>query len=358
MMHPDRRPTAGHDIIVIGASAGGIEPLLTLVRDLPSDLPASIFIVVHTPPYAPSRLPEILSRAGRLPAALAQDREAIVAGQIYIAPPDWHLLVRRGAVAITRGARENHTRPAIDPLFRSAARAYGKRVVGVILSGALYDGAAGLLAVKKRDGLAIVQHPGEALVPSMPHHALQLVDADWTLPAADIGDKLGRLALFKAAEQGDGAMVDESNGVTRLITEDFAEQEHSERVDETSLYTCPECGGVLWQVDDGPEMSFRCHVGHAYAPEILLGQKSEELEAALWRCVRLLREKAVMARQTVDRFSEARGNRSQQRARDHARLAEEHALVIEQLLEAMPSIVDLASSRLPAGHTEGPASSD
>ena len=156
------------DIVVIGASAGGIQALTTLVAGLPRDFPASVLIVVHIPPYAISRLPEILSRSGPLPAAHALQGEVIEPGRIYVSPPDRHLLVRTGQLELSRGARENHCRPAIDPLFRTAARVYGPRVIGIVLSGALYDGSMGLLAIKTRGGMAIVQDPKEAIVDSMP----------------------------------------------------------------------------------------------------------------------------------------------------------------------------------------------
>ena len=189
---------AKKDIVVIGASAGGIEALRELVSELPADLPAALFVVVHIQPYAVSRLPEILSRAGALPATHASNGEPIQPGHIYVAPPDRHLLVRQGRIALSRGPRENHSRPAIDPLFRSAARAYGSRVIGVVLSGALYDGSMGLLVVKTRGGMAIVQDPREAAVDSMPRSALRLVEADAVLPSSE----------NSAASDGMGVQVD------------------------------------------------------------------------------------------------------------------------------------------------------
>lgn len=341
-----------HDIVVIGASAGGIEPLIALIGRLPAGLATSVFVVVHTPPQAASRLPQILDRAGELPAAHAEDGEAIVPGRIYVAPPDRHLLVRRGAVEVSRGPRENHSRPAIDPLFRSAARSYGSRVVGVILSGALYDGAAGLLAVKERGGVAIVQDATEATISSMPLRALNLVDADLVLPAAEIGDAIARYAQGDAAEpeaQGDDTMMDDEERLREVIAGDFAEQARNGRADETTVYTCPDCGGVLWQTEHGPGTWFQCHVGHGYAPEVLLGQKSEELEAALWSCMRLLREKATLTRQSATRYQEASNENLAERVEEQAVVAERHAEVLRELLEAMPSLVDLPEILSPAG---------
>jgi two-component system chemotaxis response regulator CheB len=185
---------AHRDIVVIGASAGGVEALVALVRELPADLPAALFVVMHVPPYAASRLPEILQRSGPLPASHARAGELIAPGRIVVAPPDRHLVLRRGWVELSRGPRENHVRPAIDALFRSAARAYGSRVVGVIMSGALSDGTAGLLAIKTRGGVAIVQDPSDAAVEDMPRSAMRIVSVDHVLPAPAIAARLSELA--------------------------------------------------------------------------------------------------------------------------------------------------------------------
>ena len=324
------------DIVVIGASAGGVEALIALVRELPPDLPAAIFVVLHVPPYAVSHLPAILSRSGPLSAVHARHGEVIVPGRIYVAPPDRHLLVRLGRVELYRGPRENHSRPAVDPLFRSAARAYGPRVVGVVLSGALYDGSAGLMAVKGRGGMAVVQDPAEAAVSSMPRSALRVVEADHVLPVADIGAMLARLAREPVTARG-AVMVDQEERMTEVIRDDIADLARDRRPDELTIYTCPDCGGAMWQADAGPPLQFRCHVGHAYAPEVLLGQKSEELEGALWTCVRLLTEKATLSRQLAMR-TRAGGANGQAAARteEAAALDERHARVIRELLETLP----------------------
>ena len=335
------------DIVVIGASAGGVQALASLVSGLPHDLAAAVFIVLHMPPFAKSRLPEILSRAGPLPAAHAVNDEPIVPGRIYIAPPDRHLLVRPGYVEVSRGPRENRSRPAVDPLFRSAARAYGSRVAGVILSGALYDGSAGLMAVKLRGGLAIVQDPQEAVVDSMPRSALDLVDVDYVAGVGDIAATLDRLSRVPATKGGNAPMADEQERREVVIAEDFREQAHDERAEETTVYTCPDCGGVLWQDRSGPHLHFRCHVGHAYGPEILLGLKSEELEAALWSSIRLLREKATLSRQLAAK-SRLTGNLVlAERGDDQAAVDEQHADAIRDLLEAMPSMVDVDNAAKP-----------
>src|SRR5688500_11634716 len=181
-------------ILVIGGSAGGVEALIRIAGQLPRDLPAAVFVALHFPVYSTSMLPRILERAGDLPAAHASDGARIEPGRIYVAPPDRHLIVLRQSVHVVRGPRENGHRPAIDPMFRSAAIAHGNRVVGVVLTGNLDDGTAGLLAIKRRGGIAIVQNPTEALFPSMPASALEHVDVDFVLPLSAIGDQLRALA--------------------------------------------------------------------------------------------------------------------------------------------------------------------
>ncbi len=337
---------ARRDIIVVGASAGGIQALTTLVSGLPNDFPAAVFVVVHIPPYAVSRLPEILCRAGSLPAAHARQGEAIEPGRIYVAPPDRHLLVRQDWVDLTRGPRENHSRPAIDPLFRTAARAYGPRVIGVVLSGALYDGSTGLMAIKTRGGVAVVQDPEEAAFAGMPRSALRMVSADHVLPVAGMAAVLIDLVGDAVDTKGDSLVVDDEERLQGVIAQDFAEQAENGRAEETTIYTCPDCGGVLWQGGAGADLQFRCHVGHAYGPDLLLHHKSEELEAALWTSLRLLREKATLSRQLAYRTQTQptdngpAARQMAERGKDQLELAERYAIAIEELLQAMPSAMD------------------
>jgi two-component system chemotaxis response regulator CheB len=184
---------SGHDIIVVGASAGGVGALVKLAKSLPADLPTAVFVVLHIPAQTPSLLPDILNRAGPLHALHPPDNTEIKHGHIYIAPPDHHLLIAQGHVHIARGPRESRHRPAVDPLFRSAAIAYGPRVIGVVLTGALDDGTAGLLAIKQRGGIAVVQDPQDALYPGMPQSAVDHVQVDYCVPLADMGALLAGL---------------------------------------------------------------------------------------------------------------------------------------------------------------------
>jgi two-component system chemotaxis response regulator CheB len=327
-----------HDIIVVGASAGGVEALTTLVRGLPEDLPAALFVVLHIPPYIESHLAAILNHRGPLPATDAVHGAAIAPGHIYVAPPDHHLLVRDGHVELTRGPRENSSRPAVDPLFRSAARAYGPRVVGIVLSGALGDGSAGLMAIAARGGVTVVQDPQEALFEGMPRTALKYVRVDHVLPVRQIPALLGRLAREPVAKKGTPTMSDIEEIMPQLVHRDFTAQERDERSEQTTVYTCPECGGTLWQVDHQGLVQFNCHVGHAYAPESLLGEMSEDLEAALWRCVRMLTEKATLTRQLAGRL-QAAGQRDQAaRVAEQAHLDDRHVQLLRSvLLEITPN---------------------
>ena len=338
------------DIVAIGASAGGIPALTTLVAGLPPDFPASILVVVHIPPYAISRLPEILTRSGPLSATHAEQGEAIERGHIYVAPPDRHLLVRNRRIELSRGPRENHCRPAIDPLFRTAARAYGPRAIGIVLSGALYDGSMGLLAIKTRGGVAVVQDPREAIVASMPLRAIERAAVDHILPMSEMAAALTELVRQPVIAQGGNSMVNSIDAEERLeavIAEDFAEQASNGRSEETTLFTCPDCGGVLWQGGEDSVLRFRCHVGHAFAPEVLLSQKSEELEAALWSSLRLLKEKATLTQQLATRTRSTGNGKGTSQAADRiaeqAELDEQHMRAIQELLEAMPSPMDQAT---------------
>ena len=285
----------GHDVIVVGASAGGVEALVTLTRSLPRKLPAAVFLVLHIPAQSPSFLPEILTRAGRLKAVHATDEMEIEYGHIYVAPPDHHMLVERGKVRVVRGPKENRHRPAVDPLFRSAALAYGPCVIGVILTGALDDGTAGLLAVKRRGGIAIVQDPHEALYPSMPLSAIENVEVDYTLPLASIGTQLRQLADKRAKEEGGYPVSEDMEKETKLAEMDMALMHNNEQVGTPSAFSCPECGGVLWEIQDGDLLRFRCRVGHAFSVESVLAEQSDALEEALWVALKTLQESADLA---------------------------------------------------------------
>jgi two-component system chemotaxis response regulator CheB len=287
-----------HGIVVVGASAGGVEALVDLAASLPSDLSAAMFVVLHLPATGTSALPEILRRHGPLPAAHVKDGEPIQPGRIYVAPPDHHVLLRTGHVHLSRGPRENGHRPAIDPLFRSAAREYATRVIGLVLSGARDDGTAGLLAIKSRGGIAVVQNPEDALYPGMPGNALEHAQVDHALAAASMGKLLTRLLAELAEPPADPAPTGMRVEVEmeRFSMEAF-EGNHPGR---PSGFSCPDCNGVLWQIKDGGLERYRCRVGHAWSPESLLTQQSEALEAALWVALRSLEERAALARRLAE----------------------------------------------------------
>ena len=284
----------GHDVIVIGASTGGVEALMQIVRDLPADLPAAVLVVLHIPPQGSSRLPEILSRAGTLPATHPTDHEPIRPGHIYVAPPDFHVLVEKGKVRVVRGPRENRARPAIDPLFRTAAVSYGPRVVGVILTGALDDGTSGLWAIKQRGGLAVIQDPEEALISSMPANALEYVTIDYCLPLSGIPAALARLAHEPAEEEGVYPVPKDMDLESRLAASDQEPMESLERPGTLSAFTCPECKGPLWELHDGKLIRFRCRQGHAFTADTMLNGQTEAVEDALWTALNILQEHQQM----------------------------------------------------------------
>ena len=236
----------GHDIIVIGASAGGIEPLKHLVSALPADLPAALFVVVHFPANATSVLPQILNRVRSLPATHPADGERIEHGCIYVAPPDRHMLLHNSSVRLLLLPKENRHRPAVDPLFRSAGRAYGPRVVGVILSGSLDDGTSGVLSVKAHGGLTVAQDPHEAIYADMPRSAIENGRVDYVLPVGEIAALLVRLcheSISEADMQKFSSDMQERE--KPIVREDITAQENGQRIDQTTTMTCPECGGVL-----------------------------------------------------------------------------------------------------------------
>jgi two-component system chemotaxis response regulator CheB len=291
---------ARKDIIVIGASAGGIDPIRTILGGLPRDFPGSLFVVVHTSPNAPNVLDAIFSRSGALPAVVAKDGERIVSGRVYVAPPDHHLLIEPGRVRLTRGPKENRFRPAVDPLFRSAAQTYGPRVAGIILSGGLDDGTAGLQTVKQLGGTAIVQDPREAWAPSMPQSALQHVAVDEVLPVSEIAPLLVRLAAGEDVEEGGQVVPEEVKIEVDIAREEKATDAGVLQLGVPSNYACPECHGVLLEMKERSPLRFRCHTGHGYTIESLVSEMDEMIEESLWSAIRALEERALLMREAGD----------------------------------------------------------
>ena len=318
--------------MVIGASAGGIEPIRTILTTLPADFAASIFIVVHTSPNSPGVLHAIFDRAGPLTALGVGSNMRIEPGRVYVAPPDRHLIIEPGQVTLTRGPKENRFRPAIDPLFRSAAQTYGPRVIGIILSGGLDDGTSGLWAIKQLGGTTIVQDPQEAWAPSMPQSAIDHVRVDHVVGVQAIAPLLMELVAVDIGEEegGDGAVPEDVNIEVNIAKEDRATKAGVLQLGAPSNYACPECHGVLLEMKDRVPLRFRCHTGHAYTFESLLSEMDDVIEATLWTAIRALEERAMLIRHACehDTLSE-----TPQRAEFIARAeaAEHRADVMRQL---------------------------
>lgn len=316
---------ATKDIVVIGASAGGMEALQKVVSGLPADLPACVFIVWHLSPGAKSILPLILSKAGPLEARHPADGDRIEPGRIYVAPNDHHMLLEKGYIRIARGPKENRFRPAIDPLFRSAAYVYGTRVIGVVLTGALDDGTAGLWTIKLRGGTAVVQEPADALIRSMPLNALDNVAVDYRAPAAEIGELLGRLVREPAFEAPavPAWETQKTEHEIRIAKEREALDQGTLKYGELSPFTCPECHGVLSMLREDKIVRFRCHTGHAFSGDTLLTSNREDLEARLWDAVRAADESVMLLNRLGEEFAKTGNTAAAERCFDEAREAHE-----------------------------------
>lgn len=324
---------AHHDIIVIGASAGGVEALMTVARGLAANLAAAVFVVLHIPAHSPSSLPVLLNRAGPLKALHPADQTPVEYGHIYVAPPDHHLLINDGLVRVVRSAKENHHRPAIDPLFRSAARWYGPRVIGVVLTGSLDDGTSGLAAIKERGGLAVVQDPAQALYSSMPQNALARVAVDAVLPLTSIAEHLVACVRKPAPADARFPVSSQLEAETRVAELEMNVLNTPQPLVGTpSNFSCPGCGGVLNEIQEAGILRFRCRVGHAYSSESMFAEQGQALERALWTALNTLEENAQLSRRLE---AQAREHNSEQVARrfaERVRQAEQHATQIRNVL--------------------------
>ncbi|CAG5074790.1 Protein-glutamate methylesterase/protein-glutamine glutaminase [Dyadobacter sp. CECT 9623] len=292
------------DIIVIGSSAGGLPALMELVAGLPANFPAAILVVQHIPPYSESNLHNILSRLGPLPALAAKDGEKVMPGHIYVAIADHHLLVEKEKLIVRKGPRENRFRPSVDALFRSAAYTYGNRVIGIVLSGALDDGTSGLWTIKRLGGLALIQHPQDALFPQMPVNAEQFVTVDYSIPASQMPALLSELTVKPVKSKPKITKKELALLQTEIViaTRDNAFQMGIIKMGELTPFTCPECHGALSQLKEGKIIRFRCHTGHAYTISSLLSEVTDNVETILWQAMQALEETTMLLTKVAEHF--------------------------------------------------------
>jgi two-component system chemotaxis response regulator CheB len=328
---PDQlRDRGNRDVIVVGGSAGGVEAALALARGLPVDLPAAVLITLHRAQGYPGLLAQILDNAGPLPAVMAEEGQYLERGRIYVAPPDRHLLVEHDHLHVRRGPRENHSRPAIDPLFRSAAATCLTRTIGVLLSGMLNDGTSGLLAIKHCGGLAVVQDPKDAAYPEMPRNALAYVAVDHVLPLAGIAPLLAARAATPPPSPP--AKVPEEIRIEALIAaEELFVMPDQHRLGTLSPLTCPECDGSLQEIREDGLVRYRCHTGHAFTLEALRVAAGEAWERTLYGAMRAQQQQAMVVRRMADEARRQGDRRAAEEFERRARDYEEGAKVIQRL---------------------------
>lgn len=295
---PPDEQTVQREVVAIGASAGGVEALRELVGLLPLELPAALLVVMHVLPTGTSMLPAILGRAGKLPATAAQNGEQLERGHIYIAPADHHLLVAEGRARLSHGPRENGHRPAIDPLFRSVARSYGERAIGIVLSGTLDDGTAGLRMLRTHGAATIAQDPSDALYEGMP---LSAIDSGAALHVAKVSEMADLVCtLIDTPVEPMESPAEDQGSLDPERTLETADPAAASDGDLTPL-TCPECGGTLWEHQEDELIRFKCHVGHSYSAETMQNEQGRSLEAALWSALRSLQEREDLFRRMARR---------------------------------------------------------
>ena len=312
-------------LVLIGASEGGIKALRSLAAALPAGFPAAIVIVLHIGAHK-SELPALLNAAGPVRASHAQGGESIKPSRIYVAPPDHHVLIELGRLRLTRGPRENCTRPAIDPLFRSAAAIYGTHIIGVILTGGLNDGTAGLLEIKQHGGIVVVQDPDDATNPSMPQSALTHVAVDHRTTIAALPGLLTSLVAGLATGSTPSPPVDPAGGGMEKMVGDFT-------LDQPVAITCPDCGGALRQLELGSLTQYGCHIGHVYTQEIMLTAQFAAMESSLEAAMRAISERSELCRQLAGKLRSAGDGETASKWMAAMQEARERAIAVRALLE-------------------------
>ncbi|WP_448627197.1 chemotaxis protein CheB [Geodermatophilus sp. URMC 64] len=325
--------TIRRDVVVVGASAGGVEALRALFADLPADFPAAVLVVLHMPSTSRSALPTILARRSQLPVRFAEDGAPLEPGTVTVAVPDRHLIVVDGKVTLSRGPRENGHRPAVDVLFRSAARAVGPRLVSVVLSGALDDGTAGTIAVRARGGVGVSQDPEDALYPSMPQHAAEIGGADHVVALERMGELLTQLVTEDVLVAGVPPPSELMRTETAMAEFDVDALNRDERPGTPSGFGCPACHGSLFAITEGGMERYRCRVGHAWSPEALAEEQAQALEGALWMALRGLEERAALSQRMGERAAEQGHGHSAAAFRRRHDEAQGAAILLRSLLE-------------------------
>ncbi|WP_244818683.1 chemotaxis protein CheB [Caballeronia sp. Lep1P3] len=293
----DQRRNGGQ-VVVVAASLGGLQALQAIVSTLPADFPASMFIVMHIGTW-PSQLPKLLAAESCLPVVHGSHGAVITAGTVYIAPPDRHMLLAEGSIVLSSAPKENFTRPAADPLFRSAAVNYGNRAIGVVLTGKLDDGAAGLKAIHACGGYTIIQDPSTCVAPDMPKAALKAVPPDVVAPIEDVGPAIVKALTDHSSEGVDMKERERAALELKIATTGHSSPADLERLGHRTSLTCPDCGGVIWRIGEGYPLRYRCHTGHAFSAMSLEAEQRSGAENALWSAVRRLEEKLLLAHEQL-----------------------------------------------------------
>ncbi len=348
---------AVRNLVVVGASAGGVEALTSLFHHLPADLQAAFLVVLHVPTTGKSILPDILNRISPMHASHAENGEEIQPGRIYVAPSNYHLMIGHGKTLLSLGPRVNGVRPSIDILFHTAAEARNYKVIGVILSGTMMDGAMGLQDISAAGGVTIVQNPDEAIFPGLPLHSIQNVRIDYVESIEGIANTIVRLVsepVEQSEKQVTGTNMQDGNEILQEDHRHFVADDHTS---PRTLLTCPECGGVLWELNRKGITRYQCQVGHVFSQESLVDEQDGAVEYALWAAVRILEEKASLAKRLANRAEERSMKRSMQGFLQTAADSEAKAGVIRALLMkengkvlSLPDTFDVANA--PEGEEE------
>jgi two-component system chemotaxis response regulator CheB len=330
-------------LVVIGTSSGGVEALSKIIGAIPADFPAAIAVVMHTSPHSPAILHNILARAGQLPSISPSNDEPLRPSTIYVAPPDYHLLIEPGHVRLAKGPKENRFRPAIDPLFRSAAQVFKANAIGVVLTGNLDDGSAGLWAIKEAGGVAIVQDPDDAMYPSMPKCAIASVKVDHVASLSDIPPLLVKMTSTPEREVTFD-MPEHNEDEVSIAKQEDPLQLGVEQLGEPSMFSCPDCHGVLLRVTGGSHFRFRCHTGHAYSAESLLAQIQDQIEYQLWNTIRAMQEGNLLMRAIAEHVDKAH-------AHGNSRPLHERAKELQRQANELRHLVTSSAGRVHAvGH--------